>query len=143
MRISEAGLDLIREAEGLRLSAYLCPANVWTIGYGTTRGVKAGQVISKQKAEELLREDLREFERAVMDAIEVPVTQGQFDALTSLVYNTGPAQFRKSTLLKLLNQSRYAEAAAQFPRWNKGGGKVLPGLVKRRAAERELFEAKP
>lgn len=142
MRVSDAGLQLIREAEGLRLSAYLCPADVWTIGYGTTRGVKAGQTISKPKAEELLSEDVREFERAVLDAIQVPVTQGQFDALVSLAYNIGAARFRSSTLLKLLNQSRYADAAAQFPRWNRGGGRVLPGLTKRRAAERALFEGK-
>jgi lysozyme len=140
MTISDDGLALIKSAEGLRLSAYLCPANVWTIGYGTTRGVKAGQAISAIKAEELLREDVRQFERAVSEAVDVPITQGQFDALVSLVYNIGTGAFKKSTLLRLLNQSRYAEAAAQFARWNKGGGKVLPGLVKRRAAERKLFE---
>lgn len=143
MKLSPAGLDLIKKAEGLRLKAYLCPAKVWTIGYGTTRGVKPGQTITEAKAAELLREDVREFEQAVSDAVTVPITQGQFDALVSLAYNIGAGAFRASTLLRLLNRGEYAKAAEQFDRWNRGGGRVLPGLVKRRAAERKLFEATP
>jgi lysozyme len=142
MTISDAGLALIKRFEGLSLKAYRCSAGVLTIGWGTTRGVKPGQVISEAEAEAMLRADVARFAQGVSERLQVPVTQGQFDGLVSLAYNIGLAAFGKSTLLRLLNQSKYAEAAAQFPRWNKGGGKVLPGLVKRRAAERALFEGK-
>jgi lysozyme len=140
MHTSQKGLDLIKSFEGLRLSAYKCPADVWTIGYGTTAGVKPGQNITKERAEELLREDVKRFEQQVMRLVKVPLTQGQFDALTSFVYNLGAGNLSNSTLLRLLNAGDYAGAAAQFDRWNKAGGKVLAGLVRRRAAERALFE---
>ena len=142
MMISETGLHLIKSFEGLKLNAYLCPANVWTIGYGTTKGVKAGQAITAAKADELLAADVRQFEDAVNKAVTVPLTQGQFDALVSLTYNIGAAAFRASTLLKLLNAKDYAGAAKQFARWNKANKKVLTGLVRRREAERQLFEGK-
>lgn len=140
MKTSDTGLALIKRFEGLRLKAYRCPAGILTIGYGTTRGVKTGQTITEARADELLREDVQAFEQAVTETVTVPLTQGQFDALVSLTYNIGPGAFRASTLLRLLNRGEYAQAAAQFDRWNRGGGKVLPGLVKRRAAERRLFE---
>ncbi len=143
MRTSENGLALIRQAEGLRLRAYKCPAGVWTIGYGTTAGVKEGLVITKERAEELLREDVKRFEDQVMRLVKVRLTQGQFDALVSFTYNLGAANLGNSTLLRLLNAGDYKGAAAQFDRWTKAGGKELPGLVKRRAAERALFEGKP
>ncbi|WP_104097390.1 lysozyme [Stutzerimonas kunmingensis] len=143
MHISQKGLDLIKSFEGLRLSAYKCPADVWTIGYGATAGVKAGQTITKERAEELLREDVKRFEGYVERLVKVPLTQGQHDALTSFVYNLGAGNLSNSTLLRLLNAGDYAGAAAQFDRWNKAGGKVLAGLVRRRAAERALFESKP
>lgn len=140
MHISQKGLDLIKSFEGLRLSAYKCPADVWTIGYGTTAGVKQGQTITKERADELLREDVARFEAQVLRLVKVPLTQGQFDALTSFVYNLGAGNLGNSTLLRLLNAGDYKGAAAQFDRWNKAGGKVLAGLVRRRAAERALFE---
>lgn len=143
MKMSDAGLLLIKEFEGLRLTAYLCPANVWTIGYGTTRDVKPGQKISPAWAEKLLRQDVAEFEEGVTAAVTVPLTQSQFDALVSLAYNIGLTAFRKSTLLRLLNAGDYAGAAKQFARWNRGGGKVLAGLTRRRAVERARFEARP
>lgn len=143
MRTSEKGLALIRQAEGLRLRAYKCPAGVWTIGYGTTAGVKEGLVITKERAEELLREDVKRFEDQVMRLVKVRLTQGQFDALVSFIYNLGAGNLSNSTLLRLLNAGDYKGAAAQFDRWTKAGGKVLPGLVRRRAAERALFEGKP
>lgn len=143
MRTSENGLALIRQAEGLRLRAYKCPAGVWTIGYGTTAGVKEGQVITKERAEELLRADVKRFEDQVLRLVKVPLTQGQLDALVSFTYNLGAANLGNSTLLRLLNTGNYKGAAAQFDRWTKAGGKELPGLVKRRAAERALFEGKP
>lgn len=140
MHISQKGLDLIKSFEGLRLSAYKCPADVWTIGYGATAGVKPGQTITKERAEELLREDVKRFEGYVDRLVKVPLTQGQFDALVSFAYNLGPGALEKSTLLDQLNRGDYDSAAAQFDRWTKAGGKELPGLVKRRAAERALFE---
>jgi lysozyme len=142
MNLSDAGLDLIKRFEGLSLKAYLCPARVWTIGYGTTRGVRPGQVISEAEAEAMLRADVARFAQGVSERIQVPVTQGMFDALVSFAYNVGLAAFGKSTLLRLLNESRYDLAAQQFARWNKAGGRVLPGLTKRRAAERDHFEGK-
>ncbi|MFP5338162.1 MAG: lysozyme [Gammaproteobacteria bacterium] len=140
MHTSQKGLDLIKSFEGLRLSAYKCPADVWTIGYGTTAGVKPGQTITKERAEELLRDDVKRFEGQVLRLVKVPLTQGQHDALVSFVYNLGAGNLSNSTLLRLLNAGDYAGAAAQFNRWNKAGGKVLSGLVRRRAAERALFE---
>lgn len=142
MRISQRGLDLIKEFEGLRLSAYICPAGVPTIGYGTTAGVKIGQTITKDRAEELLRADVAAFERHVLRLVKVPLTQGQFDALVAFVYNIGAGAFEKSTMLRQLNAGLYADAAQQFDRWNQAGGKVLAGLTRRRAAERAMFEGK-
>lgn len=143
MHTSQKGLDLIKSFEGLRLSAYKCPADVWTIGHGTTAGVKPGQTITKERAEELLREDVERFEAQVLRLVKVPLSQGQFDALVSFTYNLGAGNLSNSTLLRLLNAGDYAGAADQFDRWNKAGGKVLAGLVRRRAAERALFEGKP
>jgi len=140
MHTSQKGLDLIKSFEGLRLSAYKCPADVWTIGHGTTAGVKPGQTITKERAEELLREDVERFEAQVLRLVKVPLSQGQFDALVSFTYNLGAGNLSNSTLLRLLNAGDYAGAADQFDRWNKAGGKVLAGLVRRRAAERALFE---
>ncbi|EWC39045.1 lysozyme [Stutzerimonas stutzeri] len=140
MHTSQKGLDLIKSFEGLRLSAYKCPADVWTIGYGTTAGVKEGQTITKKRAEELLREDVTRFEQQVNRMVNVPLTQGQFDALVSFTYNLGAANLSNSTLLRLLNAGLYADAALQFARWNKAGGQVMAGLSRRRAAEQKLFE---
>ena len=142
MHTSQKGLDLIKSFEGLRLSAYKDVVGVVTIGYGTTSGVKMGDTITKERAEELLREDVARFESQVLRLVKVPLTQGQHDALVSFVYNLGAGNLSNSTLLRLLNAGDYAGAAAQFDRWNKAGGKVLAGLVRRRAAERALFESK-
>jgi lysozyme len=140
MHTSQKGLDLIKSFEGLRLSAYKDVVGVVTIGYGTTSGVKMGDTITKERAEQLLREDVERFESQVLRLVKVPLTQGQHDALVSFVYNLGAGNLSNSTLLRLLNAGDYAGAAAQFNRWNKAGGKVLSGLVRRRAAERALFE---
>lgn len=143
MHISETGLALIRQFEGFSAKAYPDPAHGWkvpTIGYGTTAGVKMGDTITKDRAEELLREDVRRFEAQVLRLVKVPLTQGQHDALVSFVYNLGAGNLSNSTLLRLLNAGDYAGAAAQFDRWVYASGKKLAGLVKRRAAERALFE---
>tara|TARA_R100001198_G_scaffold51472_1_gene28829 strand:- start:25 stop:546 length:522 start_codon:yes stop_codon:yes gene_type:complete len=140
MQTSSAGLALIKEHEGLRLDAYLCPAKVWTIGYGHTGDVHPGQRITEAMADLLLQADLKSFERAVSASVKVPLTQGQFDALVSFTFNVGAGAFRLSTLLRVLNEGDYRAAAKQFDRWVHGGGKVLPGLVRRRRDERALFE---
>lgn len=142
-KTSEAGKDIIKEFEGLRVLAYVCPAGVVTIGYGTTKiagaPVKIGMKITSEEAEQLLEEDLKTFENAVNQSVTVELTQNQFDALVSFVYNVGAGNFRKSTLLKRVNAGKFAEAADEFLKWNKAGGKVLAGLTRRRNAERNLF----
>lgn len=139
MKISQDGLNLIKEFEGFSADAYLCPAGVWTIGYGHIGNVEEGQTVTEEEAEELLRHDVAFAEDAVTDYVEGDLTQGQFDALVCFVYNIGAGAFRTSTLLYLLNQGNSEGAAEQFLRWNKAGGKVLAGLTRRRKAERELF----
>lgn len=141
---SGRGLDLIKISEGLETEAYPDPGNrvtgePWTIGYGHTRGVRRGDTCTEAQATDWLREDLQAAEGAVRRLVDVPLTQGQFDALVSFVFNIGPAAFGNSTLLRLLNAADAAGAAGQFKRWNRGADGVLPGLVTRRAAERDLF----
>lgn len=144
MKISNTGINLICGFEGLRLKAYDDGVGVWTIGYGTTviNGVKVkkGDTCTIEQAKSYMAQDLKKFESAVNTAVKVPLNQNQFDALVSLTYNIGTGAFKDSTLLKKLNAKDYKGAAAQFDRWNKGGGKVMQGLVNRRAKERNLFE---
>lgn len=138
-RIGPEGLALIKRFEGLRLNAYLCPADVPTIGYGSTGPhVRIGMTITEARAEELLREDLTRFEACV--SAKCPnTTQQQFDAMVSLAFNVGCAGFEKSTVARMHNARWFGKAADAFALWNKGGGRVLPGLVKRRAAEADLY----
>lgn len=138
-KISLSGLGLIQRHEGLRLQAYLCPGDVWTIGYGHTKNVRHDDQITEAQAKKFLLEDVEAFERVVNAAVRVEINQNQFDALVSLAFNIGAQNFRTSTLLKKLNEGNYLAAAAEFKKWRKGGGKVLPGLVKRRKEESELF----
>lgn len=145
MQTSQRGIALIKSFEGLRLDAYPDPGTggaPWTIGFGTTKGVKPGMVITADRAEEMLQEDLRIFEAAVNGAVKVRICQHMFDALVSLVYNIGGAAFRDSTLLRKLNAGDYDGAGMEFERWVFAGGRKLAGLVRRRAAERALFEGK-
>lgn len=144
MVISQTGIDLIKEYEGCYLTAYKCPAGVWTIGYGTTepingKPISQGMKITQQQANELLIKNLKTYEKAVNDYTKVPLNQNQYDALVSFVYNVGCNAYKTSTLLQLLNKDDYEGAANQLPRWNKAGGKVLAGLTKRREAEKKLF----
>ena len=140
-QINRAGLDIVKQFEGCKLKAYICPAGILTIGFGSTGPhVKPGMVITQDQAEELLRSDLRRFEDYVADHCG-KTTDNQFAALTSLAFNIGEGALAKSTLRKLHMAGDYAGAQAQFARWNRGGGKVLPGLVKRRAAEAKLYGA--
>ena len=139
MKPSERGLALIRQFEGLRLSAYRCAAGVLTIGWGATKGVKMGMEITRDEADRLLLEDAQRFADHVKALVKVPLNQNQTDALVSFVYNVGPAAFGKSTMLKLINQGLLEDAANQFVRWNRAGDQVLAGLTRRRMAERDLF----
>lgn len=144
-RINTAGLALIKRFEGLKLHAYVCPAGVPTIGYGHTRSVTMQDVVNSRtiteaEAERLLREDLGTFEAAVGALVKVILNDNQFAALVAFTFNVGVGAFRNSTLLKKINAREFSEVRAQLARWNKAGGKVLPGLTKRRAAEADLFE---
>lgn len=139
-KLGQAGLNLIKEFEGLRLKAYRDPVGVLTIGYGHTGSdVKSGMVISQQRAEQLLKNDTGWAQKAVRDSVKVPLTQGQFDALTSFTFNLGAGALRTSTLVKKLNTGDYAGAQKEFGRWVHAGGQVLAGLVRRRAAEAKMF----
>jgi lysozyme len=138
---SQACVDLVKSFEGFSATAYLCPAGVPTVGYGSTENVDMGDEVTEVEAECMLMEDLIEASVAIDQLVDVPLNQNQYDALTSLVYNIGRDAFRNSTLLKLLNSGEYEGAAAQFARWNRGGGRVLAGLTRRREEERKVFEA--
>ena len=144
MKINETGLALIKSFEGLRLKAYKCPAGVWTVGYGHTgKDVKPGMVITEEQAEELLRQDLERFENGVLDLLTIPeLTSNQFSALVSFSFNVGLGNFKKSTLLKMINKGNKDELEAihsQFKRWVWAGSQILPGLQRRREAEFDLY----
>lgn len=143
MNISNSGLDFIKDYEGLRLKAYkvLDSEKHYTIGYGHYGSdVRFGQTITKAKADELFKKDVKRFENAVNRLVKVDINQNQFDALVSFAYNVGEGALQDSTLLSKLNRGDFKGASAEFPRWNKSGGKVLAGLTKRRAKERALFD---
>jgi len=146
MNISAEGLRLIKSFEGYHTrqkdgscAAYLCPAGVATIGWGCTEGVKLGMVWSEAEAEAALRREIAKFETAVMKSVAVEINQNEFDAMVSLAYNIGAAAFARSTVLRRLNKGDRAGAAKGFHLWNKGGGRVLAGLVSRRMREAALF----
>lgn len=142
-RVNQAGLELIKSFEGCRLKAYRCPAGVWTIGYGHTgRDVVAGLMISQETADELLRDDLAKFEAGVVALVgSSPTNDNQFSALVSFAFNCGLGALAKSSVLVNHKSGRKQAAAASFGKWVKGGGRVLPGLVRRRAAEKALYLA--
>lgn len=142
MKTSKNGIELIKKYEGCRLTAYKCPSNVWTIGYGHTKGVKKGMKITKAQAESYLKSDLITYEDTVNKYVKVSINQNQFDALVSFSFNCGMGALKTSALLKKLNKKDYSGAANEFLRWNKSNGKVLNGLTKRRKAERNLFNKK-
>ena len=139
MKANEKAYSLIRQFEGQRLTAYRCPAGVWTIGYGHTSGVVPGMSITKEQAEELLRQDIETAENIV--SAECPnLRQCQFDALVSFVFNVGGGNFRKSTLLKKIKSNPDDNSIMdEFLRWVYANGVVLPGVQKRRLAEMRLY----
>ncbi|ANI83305.2 lysozyme [Kosakonia oryzae] len=144
MQISNKGIALIKQFEGLRLDAYQDSVGVWTIGYGWTQPVDGkpigkGMVIKPETADRLLKTGLVSYENDVSKLVKVKLTQGQFDALVSFAYNLGTRALSTSTLLRKLNAGDYRGAADEFPRWNKAGSKELAGLTRRREAEFALF----
>lgn len=141
MIVSDNALTLIKDFESLKLKAYLCPAKVWTIGYGHTRGVRSGDEISSYQAERFLRADLIQIEKDISQLVRVPLTQNQYDALVSFVFNVGTRAFSTSTLLKKLNRRDYEGAANEFARWKFAKGQALPGLERRRRLEKRLFQS--
>lgn len=131
---------ITKEFEGCKLKAYKCPADKWTIGYGHTGpDVHDGLEITQERAEELLMIDLQVACKAVNAYVTRQVNQNQFDALTDFAYNAGGGNLMNSTLLKKVNEGDFEGASMEFARWNKAGGKELPGLTRRRAAEAALF----
>ncbi len=139
MKINQAGVELIKQFEGFSAKPYLCPAKVWTIGYGHTGGVtKLTPPITKSEAEQILRDDLCEYEYLVKSLVLVPLNENQFSALVSLVFNVGVTPLTH-TMGKLLNKNDYLGAAQQFERWCHVRSTVVFGLVRRRAAEKDLF----
>lgn len=154
LHLSLRGLRLIKAFEscerpigGGRYRAYICPAGKLTIGWGHTndhgRKFDARSVWTQAECDAALREDMAHFEAVVRRLVRVALTQPQFDALVSFTFNCGEANLAKSTLLKKVNAGDFAGAAREFPRWNRGGGRVLPGLVRRRESEALLFQNIP
>lgn len=145
MKLNKKGIDLIHSFEGLELKAYLCLGKVWTIGYGNTfyedgRGVKDGDEITKERAEELFGLVVKTFISRVKGLLKVTLNENQFSALVSFAYNLGVGNLRTSTLLKKVNINPADPSIyLQFMRWNKAGGKVLAGLTRRRKAEADLY----
>jgi len=146
MKISEAMRNRVKGYEGYHralkngdCTAYRCPAGVWTIGWGSTEGVREGLVWSRDEAEAALTRELAKFETGVDRLVTVDMNQNEFDALVSFAYNVGLGALGSSTLLKKLNKGDRAGAAKEFAKWTRGGGRVLPGLVSRRASEAALF----
>ena len=145
--ISEKGLSLVRQFEGLRTTAYKCSAGVWTIGYGHTQQVKAGQVITKTQADAFLQLDISKADAAIQRLVKVPINQNERDALASFIFNLGAGAFESSTLLKKINEGDKQSAANEFLKWDKFRNPVtkkletLTGLTKRRVAEKSLFES--
>lgn len=142
MQISQEGLSLIKKFEGCELEAYKCAAGVWTIGYGSTKGVKSEDTITQEEADQLLLHEMAEYEGYVNDMVKVDLNQNQFDSLVSWVFNLGPSNLSSSTLLTRINNKDWKDVPNQIKRWNKAGGKTLQGLIRRRDAEALLFEGK-
>lgn len=141
MKASDKAYNTIKSFEGLCLSSYNCPAEVMTIGYGHTMHVEPNQTITEQQAETYLKEDVGKCEEFINKVVNTELTQNQYDALVSFVFNVGVGNFKNSTLLKKVNAGDFQGAGEEFKKWTLGKGKPLPGLVKRRNIERELFNS--
>lgn len=140
MKASENAYNLIRKFEGCKLFPYMDMVGVWTVGYGSTTEVVPGEKISQAEAEDRLVEDIEVAEKCINDAVTVPLTQNQFDALVSWVYNLGCKRFRQSTMLQKINSKHWQEASVELRKWDMAGGRHVDGLMRRRAAESKLFD---
>ena len=141
MDYSKEGLSLTEGFEGCRLAAYTDSVGRWTIGYGHTHNVLAGMTCTQEQAEIWLRMDIQFAAACVNSMVKVQLTQGEFDALVDFTYNLGVGSLKNSTLLKLLNAGDFHGAADEFEKWDKAGGVVLAGLLRRRKAEEAEFTA--
>ncbi len=145
MKIQSRGLQIIKEFESLKLKPYLCPAGIPTIGYGSTYYEDGTKVtlndlpITEQRADELLANISDKFSIQVSKLLKVELNQNQFDALVSFSFNIGIGNLTTSTILKRINEKDFENASLEFAKWNKSGGKVLNGLIKRREKESQLF----
>ena len=145
--INERGIEIVKSFEGLALRPYVCAGGVNSVGYGATRSSTGGPIdpdmepISETEAEALLVRDLETSEGWVSRLIKTALTENQFSALTSFTFNVGAGALQRSTLRMKLNRSEYQGAADEFPKWRIAGGRILAGLVRRRAAEQALFLA--
>jgi lysozyme len=149
MQMSQEGIDaLLKKFEGCKLKAYRCPAGICTIGYGHTSAagapeVRDGMTLTQQQCDEILRRDLVKFETAVRSMVKQPLAQHQFDVLVDFAYNAGVGSLKTSTLLKKVNGANFDDVPAELMKWTKGGGKVLPGLVKRCQARSLWWTSSP
>jgi lysozyme len=141
MTYSEDGLHLTEQFEGCKLDAYQDSVGVATIGYGHTRNVTMGMTCTQEQAEQWLQEDIQSAADAVNRLVTVELTQQEFDALVDFTFNLGAGNLQSSTLLRLLNSGDYAGAAGEFDKWDRAGGQVLAGLLRRRQAEADMFDA--
>lgn len=147
MQMSQGGIDnILKKFEGCKLTAYKCPAGIWTIGYGHTSAagapeVKEGMIITQDQAEHILKTDLVKYETPVAALVKIPLSQNQFDVLVDFAYNAGVGNLKSSTLLKKVNAGNFDAVPDELMKWTKGGGKVLPGLVRRRQAEVSWWNA--
>lgn len=144
-RTNAAGLGIIKAFEGFSPTPYLCPANRWTIGYGSTWDIEGSPVdgshptVTRDEATALLAREVRHVEGAIRKLVKAELNENMFSAIASLAYNIGTGNLQSSTLRMKLNRGEYENAADEFPKWRKAGGRILKGLVRRRAKERELF----
>ncbi len=143
MSINAAGLDLLTRYEDFRPKPYDDGTGTLTIGYGHTRSAVMPAKVTEEEARELLRQDLEYFYEVLYRQVRVPMNENQFSSLICFVYNVGEGNLRNSTLLKKLNNANFKAASAEFEKWTKGDGKVLGGLLRRRAAEQQLFRTPP
>ena len=145
LHINEAGMDLIKHYEGWRSSVYLCSASRCTIGWGSTWDVNGDAItldhadITKEQGEYLLLREVRHSEEAIKKIVKADLTENMFSSLCSFIYNVGSGNFQKSTMRMKLNRGFYEDAADEFPKWRRAGGRIVKGLVRRRKQERELF----
>ena len=140
LTLTYKGLEFIKAKEGFRSHPYQDSVGVWTIGYGTTKGIHAGTgAVTEAQGEALMWGDINSFHNELVNLVKVPLKQNEYDALMSFIYNLGADNLAKSTLLKKLNAGDYEGAANEFPKWVFAGGKVLDGLVTRRTQEQQTF----